>query len=70
VPAGQSATSADIETLPTVNYGGGAHWSIKRHLGFSLDLRLYEIQPGTATIVGPGSPRTRLLVFGAGIFLK
>lgn len=70
VPAGQSAISADIETLPTVNYGGGAHWSIKRHLGFSLDLRLYEIQPGTATIVGPGSPRTRLLVFGAGIFLK
>jgi hypothetical protein len=56
--------------LPTVNYGGGAHWSIKRHLGFSLDLRLYEIQPGTATIVGPGSLRTRLLVFGAGIFLK
>jgi len=70
VPAGQPATAADAETLPTVNYGGGAHWSIKRHLGFSLDLRLYEIQPGTATIVGPGSPRTRLLVFGAGIFLK
>jgi hypothetical protein len=70
LPAGQSATSADTELLPTANYGGGGHWSIKRHLGFSLDVRLYEIQPGTATVVGPGSPRTRLLVFGAGIFLK
>ena len=70
IPAGQSSTFADSETLPTANYGGGAHWSIKRHLGFSLDVRLYEIQPGSATIIGPGSPRTRLLVFGAGIFLK
>jgi len=70
VPAGQAATSADAETLPTANYGGGAHWSIKRYLGFSIDVRLYEIQPGTPTSIGPGSPRTRLLVVGAGLFLK
>jgi hypothetical protein len=70
VPAGQSSTSADVETLPTANYGGGAHWSIKRHLGFSLDVRVYEIKPGSPTSIGPGSPRTRLLVIGAGFFLK
>jgi hypothetical protein len=70
VPAGSPPTTADAESLSTANYGGGAHWSIKRHLGFSLDVRLYEIQPGTPTSVGPGSPRTRLLVAGAGIFLK
>jgi hypothetical protein len=70
VPAGQPAAAADAESLPTTNYGGGAHWSIKRHLGFSLDVRLYEIQPGSATSTGGGSPRTRLLVVGAGIFLK
>jgi hypothetical protein len=70
IPAGQPATSADAESLPTANYGGGAHWSIRRHLGFSLDFRLYEIQPGSPTSTGPGSPRTRLLVAGAGIFLK
>ncbi len=70
IPAGQPSASADAELLPTANYGGGAHWSIKRHVGFSLDIRLYEIQPGTPTSVGPGSPRTRLLVVGAGIFLK
>ncbi|HUK34214.1 MAG TPA: hypothetical protein VLV86_09905 [Vicinamibacterales bacterium] len=65
VPAGQSPMAPDIESLPTTNYGGGAHWSIKRHLGFSLDVRVYEIQPGST-----GSPRTRLLVIGAGVFLK
>jgi hypothetical protein len=70
VPAGQSATPADAETLPTANYGGGAHWSIKRHLGFSIDVRLYEIQGGTPTAIRPGSPRTRLLVVGAGLFVK
>ena len=70
VPAGQASTSADAETLPTANYGGGAHWSIKRHLGFSVDVRLYEIQPGSPTVIGPGSPRTRLLVAGVGFFLK
>ena len=65
VPDGASASSADAQLLPTTNYGGGAHWSIKRHLGFGLDVRIYELQPGTS-----GSPRTRLLVAGAGIFLK
>ena len=70
IPAGQAPTSSDTETLPTTNYGGGAHWSIKRHLGFSLDVRLYEIQPGSPTAVTSSSPRTRLLVFGAGVFLK
>jgi hypothetical protein len=70
IPAGQSAGPSDIESLPTANYGGGAHWSIKKHLGFSLDVRIYEIKPGNPTSTGPGSPRTRLLVVGAGIFLK
>ena len=74
VPAGAAATSADSATLPTTNYGGGAHWSIKRHVGFSLDARVYEIQPGPTTIIAnqlrPGSPRTRLFVVGAGMFLK
>lgn len=65
IPAGQPPAPADIERLPTTNYGGGAHWSIKKHLGFSLDVRVYEIKPGSS-----GSPRTRLLVVGAGIFVK
>lgn len=69
-PSGQAEIPADTESLPTTNYGGGARWSIKRHVGFGLDVRIYEIQPGSQTAFGPGSPRTRLLVIGAGLFLK
>jgi hypothetical protein len=68
--AGAANTSADTESLPTANYGGGARWFAKAHLAFSLDVRLYEIQPGTPVGVFPGSPRTRLFVIGAGMSLK
>ncbi len=67
---GAPETSADTESLPTANYGGGARWFIKRHLAFSLDVRIYEIQPGGVSAFGAGSPRTRLLTFGAGISVK
>ena len=69
-PSGGAETSADLESLPTMNYGGGARWFIRKHLAFSLDGRIYEIQPGTATAGRPGSPRTRLFTVGAGISLK
>jgi len=68
--AGSSLTNADTEALPTVNYGGGARWFAKKHLAFSVDVRLYEIQPGSPIAERPGSPRTRLLVVSAGISLK
>jgi hypothetical protein len=69
-PAGGAQTSADTESLPTANYGGGARWFAKKHLAFSLDVRIYEIQPGSAVGARPGSPRTRLFVIGAGISVK
>jgi hypothetical protein len=73
-PSGAAETAADTESLPTVNYGGGARWFAKAHLAFSLDVRIYEIQPGTAIVTAtgtrPGSPRTRLFTFGAGLSLK
>jgi len=64
------ASPADEEILSTINYGGGARWFAKNHLAFSLDVRLYEIENGTPTPGRPGSPRTVLLVIGAGISLK
>jgi len=71
VPEGQEGFPADSEALETINYGGGARWFAKRHLAFSLDVRVYQINPGTAFLAGaPGSPRTKLLVIGAGISLK
>lgn len=63
-------SGADVEPLQTINYGGGARWFIKNHLAFSLDVRIYEVQPGTPVLPNPGSPRTRLMIVGAGISLK
>lgn len=71
VPQGQEGFAADSEKLKTINYGGGARWFMKTHLAFSFDVRFYAINPGTPFVVGAlGSPRTTLLVIGAGISVK
>jgi hypothetical protein len=70
VPEGSVPSAADEQRLRTINYGGGARWFIKKHLAFSFDARFYQLDPGTPTIFGPGSPRTTLLIAGAGISVK
>ena len=57
------------DKLKTFNYGGGARWFIKPHVAFSFDVRFYVISPGFDYIY-PATPRTTLLVIGAGISLK
>jgi hypothetical protein len=57
------------DRLKTLNYGGGGRWFIKPHLAFSFDVRFYAIGPGFAYIFPP-TPRTTLLIIGAGISLK
>ena len=59
----------NTDPLKTINYGGGARWFIKSHVAFSFDVRFYSINPG-ATDLYPGTPRTTLLIIGAGISLK
>lgn len=70
VPEAGLPTDADEEALKTINYGGGARWFVKSHLAFSFDVRFYAINPGTPQAFGPGSPRTTLLVAGAGVSLR
>jgi hypothetical protein len=70
VPSGQEGFAADSETLKTLNYGGGARWFMKSHLAFSFDVRFYAISPTPSTADLKGSPRTRLLIIGAGVSLK
>lgn len=71
VPEGQEGFPADAESLKTINYGGGARWFVRKHLAFSFDVRLYAINPGTPYLAGAlGSPRTTLLIIGAGVSLK
>lgn len=62
---------SDTARLKTINYGGGARWFAKPHLAFSFDVRFYAINPGPDNNMGlAGSPRTTLLIFGAGVSLK
>lgn len=70
IPEGRAAFPTDVADLKTINYGGGARWFAKTHLAFSLDVRFYAINPGPASQTFPGSPRTTLLVIGAGVSVK
>ena len=75
VPAGRVSSLQDSERLKTINYGGGARWFIKSHVAFSFDVRLYAINPGLPGLsangaVRPCSPRTTLMVIGAGASIK
>ena len=70
VPEGQDDYPADTDRVKTINYGGGARWFIKAHLAFSFDVRFYAINPGSAAYRFTQSPRTTLLVIGAGVSVK
>jgi hypothetical protein len=70
VPDDQEPGPADEERLFTINYGGGARWFAKPHLAFTVDVRFYAIDAGTPQADLPGSPRTTLLIIGAGISIK
>ena len=67
---GEEPGPADLARLKTINYGGGARWFAKQHLAFSLDVRFYAIDPGTPEFAFPGSPRTTLMIIGAGVSVK
>lgn len=69
-PDGKEPGEADLARLKTINYGGGARWFAKPHLAFSFDVRLYAINPGTPQLGFPGSPRTTLMIIGAGVSVK
>ncbi len=70
VPQGQAPLPPDSDRMRTVDYGGGARWFAKRHLAFSFDVRFYQIDPGIPYAPNPGSPRTTLLIVGAGVSVK
>jgi hypothetical protein len=70
VADGTAALPADDERLTSINYGGGARWFAKPHVAFTFDVRFYAIYPGTPELGFPGGPRTRMLIFGAGVSVK
>jgi hypothetical protein len=54
----------------TVNYGGGARWFSKRHVGVSLDLRFYAVNAQPATATRPSYPRLTMMVINGGVAFK
>lgn len=70
VPDGAEPLAADHHSLETINYGGGAKWFLNKHLAFSVDARFYAVYPGIPDGARPSSPRTTLLIAGAGISIK
>jgi hypothetical protein len=69
-PDGQNSYPADTDGVKTINYGGGARWFAKKHVGVSFDVRFYAINPGASEYVFPQRPRTTLMVVGGGISVK
>ena len=70
IPDGRAAFPSDLARLKTINYGGGARWFAKTHVAFSFDVRFYAINPGPPYLEFPGSPRTTMVVIGAGVSVK
>jgi len=70
VPDDGMAQVADQTWVRTFNYGGGARWFVRPRAAFHIDVRVHSVNPGPAQLVLPGSPRTNLLIIGAGISLK
>jgi hypothetical protein len=70
VPAGQTPIPGDQARVTTINYGGGARWFAKPRLAFTFDVRFHAIYPGAPYGALPGSPRTTMLIIGAGVSLK
>jgi hypothetical protein len=70
VPQGQDAYPPDSDGVKTINYGAGARWFARPHLGFSFDVRFYAINPSSSSFTFAQRPRATLVVVGAGISVK
>ena len=65
--------------LNSLNFGAGARWFIRSHLGVGFDVRMYTMSAGSATDVSPPAsgevtptptPRLRMLSVGAGFSVR
>jgi hypothetical protein len=54
----------------TLNYGGGAKWFAKKHLGFTFDVRFYSINAQEAQPGRIATSSVRVFVLTGGIALK
>ncbi len=55
---------------PALNFGGGAKWFMKPHLGASFDVRFTKLSSRGATSTLPSAKRTQVVTFGVGISIQ
>jgi len=53
-----------------LNFGGGARWFMKKHLGAGFDARFVKLASRSATTVLPSAKRTQLWNISAGISIQ
>jgi len=55
---------------PAINFGGGAKWFMKPHLGFSFDVRFTTLGSRAPTDVLPSAKRTQMVTLSVGISIQ
>ena len=55
---------------PALNFGGGARWFMKDHLGAGFDVRWNKLSSRATTATVPGAKRTQLFSIAIGITLQ
>ena len=53
-----------------LNFGGGARWFMKPHLGAGFDVRFVKLSSRSATATSPGARRTQMWNISAGISIQ
>ena len=69
-PPAPALEDEDNPRVRTLNYGGGARWFPKPHIGVSIDLRLYNVGAQAATASRAGLPRMTMMVLSVGAAFK
>ena len=55
---------------PALNFGGGAKWFMKRHLGASFDVRFTKLSSRGETATLPSAKRTQMVTLAVGISIQ
>ncbi len=53
-----------------LNFGGGARWFMKQHLGAGFDVRFVKLGSRAASGEIPAARRTQMVTFSAGISIQ
>lgn len=64
------ALTAPDKWNPAINFGGGARWFMKEHLGAGFDVRWNKLSSRATTDTAQGAKRTQLFTMAVGITLQ